>query len=69
MNERPQSRPFEHVHAPRAELYRRIMRTFAEAKHRFLVHLRPEDVREALAPSVSTFGEADRGLKTPGRRA
>jgi uncharacterized protein (TIGR02677 family) len=48
MSERPQSRPFEHVHAPRAELYRRIMRTFAEAKRRFLVHLRPEDIREAL---------------------
>jgi uncharacterized protein (TIGR02677 family) len=44
----PEPKPFEHVHAPKAALYRGVMRTFVEAKRRFLVHLRPEDVAEAL---------------------
>jgi uncharacterized protein (TIGR02677 family) len=41
-------RPFEHVHAPKAALYWRIMRAFSDTKRRFLVHLRPEDVAETL---------------------
>jgi hypothetical protein len=41
-------KPFEHVHAPKAALYRRIMRTFGDAKQRFLVHLRPEDASAIL---------------------
>jgi hypothetical protein len=41
--------PFAHLTAPRAELYRQVMGVFAQAKRRFAVHLRPEDVREALA--------------------
>lgn len=41
-------RPFEHVTAPNAALYRRVMAVFVDAKRRFAVHLRPEDVREAL---------------------
>jgi uncharacterized protein (TIGR02677 family) len=40
--------PFAHLTAPHAEVYRAVMRTFAAAKRRFVVHLRPEDVRDAL---------------------
>ncbi|MFC6080454.1 TIGR02677 family protein [Sphaerisporangium aureirubrum] len=36
--------PFAHLSAPNALLYRRVLRTFARAKERFIVHLRPEDV-------------------------
>ena len=43
-----QPRPFAHVDAPLAELYRRVMRVFMVNKRRFVVHLRPEDVAEAL---------------------
>src|SRR5262245_20852584 len=48
MPDRPPPTPFNHVHAPRADLYRRVMSVFLQAKRRFLVHLRPEDVEEAL---------------------
>jgi hypothetical protein len=41
-------RPFSHLDAPLAELYRQIMRVFVANKQRFIVHLRPEDVVEAL---------------------
>src|SRR5262245_26345852 len=48
MPDRPPPTPFSHVHAPKADLYRRVMGVFLQAKRRFLVHLRPEDVEEAL---------------------
>src|SRR5437899_399500 len=51
-------KPFEHVHAPKSALYRGVMRAFVEAKHRFLVHLRPEDVAEALGATESDAVEA-----------
>ncbi|MDY7117516.1 TIGR02677 family protein [Halomonas sp. SSL-5] len=38
--------PFSYVTAEKAELYRRVMRAFVEAKSHFLVHLRPEDVQQ-----------------------
>ena len=41
-------RPFGHLTTPNAALYRRVMAVFVDAKRRFAVHLRPEDVREAL---------------------
>lgn len=41
-------RPFAHVDAPLAATYRRVMGVFTAAKERFVVHLRPEDVAEAL---------------------
>jgi uncharacterized protein (TIGR02677 family) len=59
--EEPRTKPFEHVHAPKSALYRRIMRAFVEAKHRFLVHLRPEDVAEAL-PIVHEEGAVESAL-------
>ena len=42
-------RPFAHLTVPNAELYRRVMGVFVQAKRRFAVHLRPEDVEEALS--------------------
>ncbi|MCI0386112.1 TIGR02677 family protein, partial [Streptomyces sp. CNQ085] len=42
--------PFAHLTVPNAALYRQVMRTFAAAKERFAVHLRPEDVQAALEP-------------------
>ncbi|MFL6130798.1 MAG: TIGR02677 family protein [Mycobacteriales bacterium] len=47
-------RPFEHITVPNAALYRRVMVTFVAAKRRFAVHLRPEDVHEALDEGAPT---------------
>src|SRR5260370_15604784 len=47
MDESP-PRPFAHLKAPLHELYRRVMAVFRVSKQRFVVHLRPEDVTEAL---------------------
>ncbi len=41
-------RPFAHLQQPGAALYRAIMQAFVQAKRRFVVHLRPDDVREAV---------------------
>jgi uncharacterized protein (TIGR02677 family) len=43
-----QPQPFAHLSAPNAALYRSLLRTFARAKERFIVHLRPEDVAADL---------------------
>jgi len=40
--------PFTHLGVPNAGLYRSLLRTFAQAKERFIVHLRPEDVAGEL---------------------
>lgn len=40
--------PFAHLSAPNAPLYRQVLRAFARAKERFIVHLRPEDVAVEL---------------------
>ena len=45
---RPGARPFAHLDVPLAPLYRRVMAVFTAAKQRYVVHLRPEDVAEAL---------------------
>lgn len=42
------AQPFAHLSAPNAPQYRAVMRTFARAKERFIVHLRPEDVAAEL---------------------
>jgi uncharacterized protein (TIGR02677 family) len=57
----PQTKPFEHVHAPRSALYRDVMRAFVDHKHRFLVHLRPEDVAVAL-PAAVEDGQVESAL-------
>jgi uncharacterized protein (TIGR02677 family) len=41
--------PFIHATAPKASLYRRVMRAFVAEKERFAVHLRPEEVARILA--------------------
>ena len=43
-----EAQPFTHLGVPNAEQYRRLLRTFARAKDRFIVHLRPEDVAAEL---------------------
>jgi uncharacterized protein (TIGR02677 family) len=52
--------PFAHLTAPHAALYRSIMSVFAQAKQRFTVHMRPEDVQQALAdpPVPAALGDA-----------
>src|SRR6266700_3319742 len=42
------AQPFTHLGVPHAEHYRRLLRVFARAKQRFIVHLRPEDVAAEL---------------------
>jgi uncharacterized protein (TIGR02677 family) len=42
-------RVFAHTNAEKADLYRAILRAFVDAKRRFALHLRPPEVREALA--------------------
>lgn len=45
-------RPFAHVTAEKVDAYRAVLSTFAAAKTRYLVHLRPEDVADALPDRV-----------------
>ncbi|MGX7827253.1 TIGR02677 family protein [Actinokineospora sp. 24-640] len=40
--------PFAHLDAPNRDLYRAALRTFARARDRFIVHMRPEDVAADL---------------------
>lgn len=51
-------RPFAYLTVPNGELYRQVVATFVAAKRRFAVHLRPEDVHEALA-TVAGGGAAE----------
>jgi uncharacterized protein (TIGR02677 family) len=44
----PDPQPFTHLGVPNAEQYRHVLRIFARAKERFIVHLRPEDVAAEL---------------------
>jgi len=44
--------PFTYLTVGKTGLYRRVMLAFVAAKRRFTVHLRPEDVREALGSGV-----------------
>ncbi|WP_279433634.1 TIGR02677 family protein [Actinomadura sp. KC345] len=48
MMEPQTARPFAHLDTPLSGTYRRVMAVFVENKRRFVVHLRPEDVAEAL---------------------
>ncbi|QTF91280.1 TIGR02677 family protein [Halomonas sp. BM-2019] len=59
--------PFSYVTAEKAELYRRVMRAFVEAKSHFLVHLRPEDVQQQVGePELATVQAALTQLVTWG---
>ncbi len=42
-------RPLAYVNAERTPLYRAVMGLFMAAKERFLLHLRPSEVRAGLA--------------------
>jgi len=57
------ARPFAHLNAPLHALYREIMSVFRDSKQRFVVHLRPEDVVEALwaasGPGVPHVGQEE----------
>lgn len=46
--------PFAHLSAPNATLYREVLMTFARARDRFIVHMRPEDVIADLGRSGET---------------
>jgi uncharacterized protein (TIGR02677 family) len=48
MSQEPQAKPFAHLDAPNAGLYRRVMGVFVAAKRSFLVHLRPEGLAASL---------------------
>ena len=59
--------PFSYVNAEKADLYRRVMRAFVEAKSHFLVHLRPEDVQQQIGePELVTVQAALTQLVTWG---
>lgn len=49
---------FSHLNAPNSELYRGVMAVFVEAKERFQVHLRPEEVHTGL-PEATRPATAD----------
>lgn len=42
---------FNYLTAEKTDLYRAVMRAFSEAKEHFLVHLRPEDIRDRCTDS------------------
>ena len=46
--DRGEPQPFTHLGVPNAGLYRSLLSTFARAKERFIVHLRPEDIAAEL---------------------
>ncbi|GAA1968837.1 TIGR02677 family protein [Amycolatopsis minnesotensis] len=51
--------PFAHLTAPNTALYRSVMGAFVQAKRRFTVHLRPEDVHETLdAAELTSIADA-----------
>jgi uncharacterized protein (TIGR02677 family) len=60
MNAEPQ--PFAYLSTPNAALYTRILGVFAQARARFTVHLRPEDVtaelRRDVVPGSTAAGAA-----------
>ncbi|GDY30079.1 TIGR02677 family protein [Gandjariella thermophila] len=67
-----QYQTFAHLTTPNAELYRQVMGVLMQAKRRFVVHLRPEDVHEALvaecpdgvaAPDLRTVTDALNNLE------
>jgi uncharacterized protein (TIGR02677 family) len=43
-----EAQPFTHLGVPNVDQYRRVLRTFARAKERFIVHLRPQDIAAEL---------------------
>lgn len=56
-------RVFDHLSAPKGDLYRAVMGVFAAQKRRFVVHLRPDDVASALAGTGVGQGEVEAALE------
>lgn len=54
----PEFGAFAHVTAPGAAHYRRVMGAFVQAKRRFVVHLRPEDVHDEVGGELSAITPA-----------
>src|SRR5438445_10708346 len=52
-----QPQPFAYLSAPNARLYSAVLGVFGQARERFTVHLRPEDVAAELRRTAS--GPAD----------
>ncbi|MHA6762890.1 TIGR02677 family protein [Streptacidiphilus sp. PAMC 29251] len=48
MSESTEPLPFAYLSAPNTDLYVAVLRAFGQARERFTVHLRPEDVAEEL---------------------
>ena len=48
--------PFAYLGAPNADLYVAVLRAFAQARERFTVHLRPEDIAGELRSQPPGFG-------------
>ena len=59
MNRGGRLRVFAYVDAEYAHLYRAIMGRFMEAKERFRIHLRPQEVLAALDPAALAWTPAD----------
>ncbi|HTD58433.1 MAG TPA: TIGR02677 family protein, partial [Solirubrobacteraceae bacterium] len=55
-------RPFAHLATPNVALYRLIMGEFVAAKRRFVVHLRSEDLKEALARGAASGHVSEEAL-------
>jgi uncharacterized protein (TIGR02677 family) len=51
--------PFAYLSAPNAGLYSRVLAVFGQARERFTVHLRPEDVTTELRLAPASRSEAD----------
>jgi len=54
-------RGFAYLNAEKAELYRGILAAFVEAKTRFAIHLRPEDVHSALREDLPDSSDDEIG--------
>ena len=55
----PRLRPFVYVTVENASYYRAVMRSFVEARERFILHLRPADVAaglDSIAPTTDAVG-------------
>lgn len=54
--------PFRHLNADQGARYRAVLDVFVQAKARFVVHLRPEDVLDALPPGTADLAEVGAAL-------
>lgn len=59
MDDRSEHAVFGYLTNPKAPLYRAVMLSFVAAKRRFVIHQRPEDVRDALGGGHDLDGVGD----------